>query len=218
MNSRHWFCKKKKILLNIESINFLAKMYLMYTLNENGDRVYTLKVRESVCKWIGYRRQWKQRKRWNDWWWIFDVKHILFPESVERKIEFYFQKQTEDGKPTISAHPARFSPEDKYSRQRIVIKKRFGLLLTQQPKPIYWQIDIKHHPTYRMQLVQMESVISSKWFKFKSIIQYHFFFSIRFYTMIYYCAFFYSFIDVENKSCRWIFNSLYYCIRSLNFI
>jgi len=42
-----------------------------------------------------------------------------------------------EGKPTFSAHPARFSPEDKYSRQRITIKKRFGLLLTQQPKPVY---------------------------------------------------------------------------------
>ena len=41
-----------------------------------------------------------------------------------------------DGTPTLSAHPARFSPEDKYSRQRIAIKKRFGLLPTQQPKPV----------------------------------------------------------------------------------
>ena len=56
------------------------------------------------------------------------------------------------GNPTFSAHPARFSklldliscfyslifrfsPEDKYSRQRITIKKRFGLLLTQQSPP-----------------------------------------------------------------------------------
>nr|CAD7416483.1 unnamed protein product [Timema cristinae] len=31
----------------------------------------------------------------------------------------------------------RFSPEDKYSRQRITIKKRFNLLLTQQPAPVY---------------------------------------------------------------------------------
>jgi len=37
------------------------------------------------------------------------------------------------GKPTHTAHPAKFSPEDKYSRQRITIKKRFGLLPTQQP-------------------------------------------------------------------------------------
>jgi len=41
------------------------------------------------------------------------------------------------GNPTFSAHPARFSPEDKYSRQRITIKKRFGLLLTQQSPPKY---------------------------------------------------------------------------------
>jgi len=64
-------------------------MYLMYYLDDQGNRIYTLK------------------------------------------------KKGPDGRPTISAHPARFSPEDKYSRQRIIIKKRFGLLLTQQPAPIY---------------------------------------------------------------------------------
>ncbi|CAG0883362.1 unnamed protein product [Darwinula stevensoni] len=31
---------------------------------------------------------------------------------------------------------SRFSPEDKYSQQRMSIKKRFGLLLTQQPPPV----------------------------------------------------------------------------------
>ncbi|XP_063995818.1 H/ACA ribonucleoprotein complex subunit 3 [Diachasmimorpha longicaudata] len=64
-------------------------MYLMYYLNEKGERVYTLK------------------------------------------------KVDPNGKPTLSAHPARFSPEDKYSRERITLKRRFGLLLTQQPMPIY---------------------------------------------------------------------------------
>ncbi|KAL2724545.1 H/ACA ribonucleoprotein complex subunit 3 [Vespula squamosa] len=64
-------------------------MYLMYYLNENGDRVYTLK------------------------------------------------KLDPNGKPTMSAHPARFSPEDKYSRERITLKRRYGLLLTQAPMPIY---------------------------------------------------------------------------------
>ncbi|XP_030071298.1 H/ACA ribonucleoprotein complex subunit 3 [Microcaecilia unicolor] len=63
-------------------------MYLQYYVNEEGDRVYTLK-------------------------------------KVDPK-----------GQPTCSAHPARFSPDDKFSRHRITIKKRFGLLLTQQPKPI----------------------------------------------------------------------------------
>lgn len=33
---------------------------------------------------------------------------------------------------------ARFSPDDKYSKQRVRIKKRFGLLPTQQPAPVYW--------------------------------------------------------------------------------
>jgi hypothetical protein len=29
---------------------------------------------------------------------------------------------------TRSAHPARFTPEDKYSRQRVTLKQRYGLL------------------------------------------------------------------------------------------
>ncbi|CDS08337.1 Putative H/ACA ribonucleoprotein complexFT subunit 3 [Lichtheimia ramosa] len=60
-------------------------MYLMYYLNDKGDRVYTLK-------------------------------------KVDPK-----------GMPTKSAHPARFSPDDKFSRQRITIKKRFKILPTQMP-------------------------------------------------------------------------------------
>jgi H/ACA ribonucleoprotein complex subunit 3 len=32
---------------------------------------------------------------------------------------------------TIHAHTARFSPDDKFSKQRVTLKKRFGLLLTQ---------------------------------------------------------------------------------------
>jgi H/ACA ribonucleoprotein complex subunit 3 len=64
-------------------------MYLMYYLNEIGERVYTL------------------------------------------------NKTDPKGNPTFSAHPARFSPEDKYSRQRITIKTRFGLMPTQQPMPKY---------------------------------------------------------------------------------
>ncbi|KAH7101435.1 Nop10 family nucleolar RNA-binding protein [Auriculariales sp. MPI-PUGE-AT-0066] len=64
-------------------------MHLMYTLNEQGERVYTLK------------------------------------------------KVALDGKITKSAHPARFSPDDKFSRHRVTIKKRHGVLLTQLPaKPM----------------------------------------------------------------------------------
>ena len=46
-------------------------------------------------------------------------------------------KTDPQGNPTFSAHPARFSPEDKYSRQRITIKKRFNLLPTQGPAQEY---------------------------------------------------------------------------------
>jgi len=60
-------------------------MHLMYTLNNDGKRIYTL-------------------------------KKVL------------------DGAVTKSAHPARFSPDDKYSRHRVTLKKRYGLLLTQQPE------------------------------------------------------------------------------------
>ena len=42
------------------------------------------------------------------------------------------QKETAEGSPTTSAHPARFSPDDKFSKQRVAGKKRFGLLPTQQ--------------------------------------------------------------------------------------
>ncbi|KAL8215028.1 hypothetical protein R6Q57_004477 [Mikania cordata] len=32
---------------------------------------------------------------------------------------------------------ARFSPDDKFSRQRVLLKKRFGLLPTQKPPKKY---------------------------------------------------------------------------------
>lgn len=43
------------------------------------------------------------------------------------------QKLGPDGTPNKSAHPARFSPDDKFSRERITTKKRFGILPTQLP-------------------------------------------------------------------------------------
>ncbi|KAL3815723.1 hypothetical protein ACHAXA_004925, partial [Cyclostephanos tholiformis] len=70
--------------------NIAVKMHLMYYLDENGKRVYTLK------------------------------------------------KSNPEGKVTESAHPARFSPDDKFSRQRVAIKKRFGIYLpdSQLSKPL----------------------------------------------------------------------------------
>ncbi|XP_009608322.1 H/ACA ribonucleoprotein complex subunit 3-like protein [Nicotiana tomentosiformis] len=67
----------------------LARMYLQFYINENGDKVYTTK------------------------------------------------KESPLGLATESAHPARFSPDDKYSRQRVLLKKRFGLLPTQKPPQKY---------------------------------------------------------------------------------
>ncbi|XP_078148319.1 nucleolar RNA-binding Nop10p family protein [Carex rostrata] len=42
------------------------------------------------------------------------------------------KKESPLGAATESAHPARFSPDDPYSRQRVLLKRRFGLLPTQQ--------------------------------------------------------------------------------------
>ncbi|KAA0038024.1 H/ACA ribonucleoprotein complex subunit 3-like protein [Cucumis melo var. makuwa] len=50
---------------------------------------------------------------------------------------YFSKKESPLGLATQSAHPARFSPDDKYSRQRVLLKKRFGLLPTQQPPPKY---------------------------------------------------------------------------------
>ncbi|KAK7401229.1 hypothetical protein VNO78_12553 [Psophocarpus tetragonolobus] len=67
--------------------------------------------------------------------------------SVAMYLQFYInengdkvyttKKESPLGLATQSAHPARFSPDDKYSRQRVLLKKRFGLLPTQQPPPKY---------------------------------------------------------------------------------
>jgi H/ACA ribonucleoprotein complex subunit 3 len=55
--------------------------------------------------------------------------------SLNACLYFLLQKEDPNGSPTSSAHPARFSPDDKFSKQRVLNKKRFGMLLTQQPAP-----------------------------------------------------------------------------------
>ncbi|KZF20379.1 Nop10p-domain-containing protein [Xylona heveae TC161] len=57
--------------------------------------------------------------------------HLMYTMSPEGK-RVYTLKKVKDGEVTKSAHPARFSPDDKYSRHRVTLKKRYGLLLTQQ--------------------------------------------------------------------------------------
>lgn len=40
---------------------------------------------------------------------------------------YTLKKVDAKGLPTTSAHPARFSPDDKFSRHRVTLKKRFGM-------------------------------------------------------------------------------------------
>ncbi|KAK3328256.1 nucleolar RNA-binding protein [Cercophora scortea] len=60
--------------------------------------------------------------------------HLMYvPDSngVGNGLRRYTLKKVLDGQVTKSAHPARFSPDDKWSRHRIILRRRFGLLLTQ---------------------------------------------------------------------------------------
>ncbi|KAG7191313.1 snoRNP complex protein [Scheffersomyces spartinae] len=53
--------------------------------------------------------------------------HLMYTLDTEGKRVYTLKKLTDDGEITKSAHPARFSPDDKYSRQRVTLKKRFGI-------------------------------------------------------------------------------------------
>ncbi|KAL2825905.1 nucleolar RNA-binding protein [Aspergillus cavernicola] len=59
--------------------------------------------------------------------------HLMYTLDQEGKRVYTLKKVAPSGEVTKSAHPARFSPDDKYSRHRVTLKKRYGLLLTQQP-------------------------------------------------------------------------------------
>ncbi|XP_035787143.1 H/ACA ribonucleoprotein complex subunit 3 [Anopheles aquasalis] len=63
--------------------------------------------------------------------------YLMYDTNEQGERVYTLKKHNPAGTPTQSAHPARFSPEDKFSRHRIIIKKRFGLLLTQKPEPVY---------------------------------------------------------------------------------
>lgn len=57
--------------------------------------------------------------------------HLMYTLDASGQ-RVYTLKKVARGQVTKSAHPARFSPDDKWSRQRVTMKRRFGLLLTQQ--------------------------------------------------------------------------------------
>lgn len=96
----------------------------MYYLGADGKRVYTLKVcflplgiyMCALCMRMA----------------MLTLSTLRSCVSVNA-----LQKEDPSGKPTHSAHPARFSPDDKFSKERIITKKRFGLLPTQTPDPIF---------------------------------------------------------------------------------
>jgi H/ACA ribonucleoprotein complex subunit 3 len=88
----------------------------MYYLDSEGKRVYTLKVSSALSKGGG------------------DCSR---PQSLTHSRLFVLRLQKEtpsDHKVTESAHPARFSPDDKFSAQRVALKKRFGIYLPNTPQ------------------------------------------------------------------------------------
>jgi H/ACA ribonucleoprotein complex subunit 3 len=56
---------------------------------------------------------------------------MYFTDASGKRV-YTLKKEDDNGAPSVSAHPARFSPDDKFSKERLTTKKRFGLLPTQQ--------------------------------------------------------------------------------------
>lgn len=115
--------------------------YLMY-YEEDGKRVYTLKVRSclhlcspssSVCmsppqlvNRALHTSAHASRRAGNN-------GSACPVATASNEWRAPPQKVAPDGSPTQSAHPARFSPDDKFSRERVECKRRFNLLPTQGP-------------------------------------------------------------------------------------
>lgn len=59
--------------------------------------------------------------------------HLMYTVDPTGRRVYTLKKVTPTKEITKSAHPARFSPDDKFSKHRVTIKKRFGILLTQTP-------------------------------------------------------------------------------------
>ena len=62
--------------------------------------------------------------------------HLYFYAADGKRV-YTLKKVDPEGNATQSAHPARFSPDDKFSRQRIEIKRRFNTLpADKKPTPV----------------------------------------------------------------------------------
>eukprot|EP01133_Synstelium_polycarpum_P007742 gene7742-9072_t len=66
-----------------------------------------------------------------------NTMHLMYYIGDNGERKYTLKKQGPSNKVAYSAHPARFSVDDKHSRERIALKKRFNLLLTQQPPMQY---------------------------------------------------------------------------------
>lgn len=127
----------------------MLQMYLMYYMNEKGERVYTLKVRGRGQAANGSPAAPLDASERSDCSnaaascppcsLAASAHNLTCPLTLLRPLLRLTvpQKVAPDGTPTQSAHPARFSPDDKFSRERTTCKKRFGLLLTQLPAHNY---------------------------------------------------------------------------------
>lgn len=59
--------------------------------------------------------------------------HLRFCLDENGKRVYTIKMENEEGQYTLNAHPARFSPDDKFSAERLKLKQRFNLLPIQQP-------------------------------------------------------------------------------------
>ena len=57
--------------------------------------------------------------------------HLRYHTDESGKRVYTLKMENDDGHYTLNAHPARFSPDDKFSEERIKLKERFNLLPTQ---------------------------------------------------------------------------------------
>ncbi|KAK4464775.1 nucleolar RNA-binding protein [Cladorrhinum samala] len=55
--------------------------------------------------------------------------HLMYLPTGNGNGRQYTLKKVIGDKVTKSAHPARFSPDDKWSRHRVTMRKRFAVLL-----------------------------------------------------------------------------------------
>lgn len=52
----------------------------------------------------------------------------MYTTGPDGKRQYTLKKISDQGEVTKSAHPARFSPDDKFSRERVTLKKRYDLI------------------------------------------------------------------------------------------